>query len=170
VTAPDDLRPRRATLAADGTAPLERTPDVAGPELVAALARAGLPHPIVQRLPGSSAERATGQVRLEVVTAGWRFEVMVEDAARAALRDRAGRADAAAAGPTRLVVRAQIPGRVVSVGVRNGQSVEAGQRLLSVEAMKMENEIRAQRAGRVERVAVEPGQRVERGDELAVLV
>ena len=63
----------------------------------------------------------------------------------------------------------QIPGRVVSVRVQDGESVEAGQRLLSVEAMKMENEIRAQRAGRVERVAVEPGQRVERGDELAVL-
>ena len=101
---------------------------------------------------------------------GWRFEVTVEDAARAALRERAGRAAGDVAGPTRLVVRAQIPGRVVSVGVRDGQSVEAGQRLLSVEAMKMENEIRAQRAGRVERVAVQPGQRVERGDELAVLV
>ncbi len=170
MTAADGQQRRRATIGTDGIVPVERSPGVAGTELVAVLARAGLPNPVVQRLPASRAERAAGQVRLEVVTGGWRFEVTVEDAARAALRDRAGRADAAAAGPTRLVVRAQIPGRVVSVGVRDGQSVEAGQRLLSVEAMKMENEIRAQRAGRVERVAVKPGQRVERGDELVVLV
>ena len=169
MTATDGQRSRRATLADAGTA-LERAPEAAGPELEAARSRVGIPPAVVLRLPASPAERAAGQVRREVVAGGWRFEVTVEDAARAALRERAGRAAGDVAGPTRLVVRAQIPGRVVSVGVRDGQSVEAGQRLLSVEAMKMENEIRAQRAGRVERVAVQPGQRVERGDELAVLV
>jgi len=168
VTVPDAQRPRRATLAEAGPV-LDRAPDAAGGELDTARSKVGMPRPVVLRLPGSPAERAAGQVRREVVVGGWRFEVTVEDAARAALRERAGRAGGEVAGPTRLVVRAQIPGRVVSVGVRDGQSVEAGQRLLSVEAMKMENEIRAQRAGRVERVAVEPGQRVERGDELAVL-
>lgn len=165
----DGQPPRRATVAASGSATLVRTPGAAGLELDAARSRDGLPPPVVLPLPAAPAERAAGQVRREVVAGGWRFEVTVEDAARAALRERAGRAAGDAAGPTRLVVRAQIPGRVVSVGVRDGQSVEAGQRLLSVEAMKMENEIRAQRAGRIERVAVRPGQRVERGDELAVL-
>ena len=162
-------RPRRATIAGGAAAPTERTPAAAAEELDVAAARAGLPRPVVRRLSDSPAQRAAGQARWEVVAGGWRFEVIVEDAARAALRDRAGRAGGDNAGPARLVVRAQIPGRVVSVGVHDGQSVEAGQRLLSVEAMKMENEIRAQRAGRVERVAVRPGQRVERGDELAVL-
>ena len=168
MTATDGQRSRRAMLADAGTA-LDRAPDAAGAELEGARDRLALPRPVVLRLPGSPAERAAGQVRREVVAGGWRFEVTVEDAARAALRERAGRVGGDVAGPTRLVVRAQIPGRVVSVGVRDGQSVEAGQRLLSVEAMKMENEIRAQRAGRVERVTVKPGQRVERGDELAVL-
>ncbi len=166
--AQDGQRPHRAVLAEAGTA-LDRAPASAGPELEGARSKVGMPRPVVLGLPASRAERAAGQVRREVVVGGWRFEVTVEDAARAALRERAGRAGGEVVGPTRLVVRAQIAGRVVSVAVRDGQSVEAGQRLLSVEAMKMENEIRAQRAGRVERVAVEPGQRVERGDELAVL-
>ena len=70
-------------------------------------------------------------------------------------------------GPTD--VRAIIPGRVVSVAVAVGEDVEAGQQLLVVEAMKMENELRAPRAGTVERVAVGPGQTVELGDTLIVL-
>ncbi len=167
MTAPDG-QPRRATLTGAAGA-LERAPGTAAAELAAARSELKVPPVVVLPLPASSAERAAGQVRCEVVVGGWRFEVTLEDAAHAALRDRAGRAGAGVAGPTRFVVRAQIPGRVVSVAVRDGESVEAGQRLLSVEAMKMENEIRAQRAGRVERVAVQPGQRVERGDELAVL-
>ncbi len=57
----------------------------------------------------------------------------------------------------------------MSVAVAIGDDVEAGQRLLSVEAMKMENELRAPRAGIVERIAVGPGQTVELGDTLIVL-
>ena len=47
--------------------------------------------------------------------------------------------------------------------------VEAGQRLLAIEAMKMENEVRAARAGTVESVAVAVGQTVELGAELVVI-
>ena len=50
-----------------------------------------------------------------------------------------------------------------------GDEVEAGQRLLAVEAMKMENELRAPRAGRVEEVRVEAGRTVERNDPLVSL-
>ena len=57
----------------------------------------------------------------------------------------------------------------MSVAVAAGDAVEAGQRLLSVEAMKMENELRAPRAGTVERIAVAAGQTVELGDTLVVL-
>ena len=45
----------------------------------------------------------------------------------------------------------------------------AGQRLLAVEAMKMENELRSPRAGTVDRVADAPGQTVELGDPLVVI-
>ena len=51
---------------------------------------------------------------------------------------------------TRTTLRAQIPGRVVRVWVEPGQAVERGERLLAIEAMKMENEIRASQAGVVE--------------------
>ena len=66
-------------------------------------------------------------------------------------------------------MRAQIPGRVVKVWVAEGDTVEAGQRLLAIEAMKMENEIHAPHAGTVKSVKVEPGTLVERNDALLTL-
>ena len=110
-----------------------------------------------------------GPGRCEVVVGGWRFQFEVEDADRAALRARATTAQGAQAqhGPTE--VRAIIPGRVVSVAVEAGDAVVAGQRLLAVEAMKMENELRSPRAGTVDRVATAVGQTVELGDPLVVI-
>ena len=120
-------------------------------------------------LPANGRPTARGRAGVEVVVAGWRFEFEVEDADLLDLRERAtsGRQADAHHGPTD--VRAIIPGRVVSVAVAVGDGVEAGQRLLSVEAMKMENELRAPRAGTIERIAVGPGQTVELGDTLIVL-
>ena len=111
-----------------------------------------------------------GRRPIEVVVDGWRFELLVEDEARAALRERASRdrtAAGAADGP--LEIRAIIPGRVASVAVTAGDTVEAGQALLAVEAMKMQNELRAPRAGTVARVPATAGSTVELGDVLVVL-
>jgi biotin carboxyl carrier protein len=72
-----------------------------------------------------------------------------------------------ASGPARLT--APMPGRVVRVLVADGALVEAGQGLVVVEAMKMENELRAPRAGCVEQVAVSQGQAVEAGALLLVI-
>src|SRR6476469_9597695 len=120
-------------------------------------------------LPGTSGPTAHGSTPVEVVIAGWRFELEVQDARLADLRARAtaDRTSATHHGPT--AVRAIIPGRVVSVAVTPGDTVAAGQRLLAVEAMKMENELRAPRDGVVERVEVGVGQTVERGDSLVVI-
>ncbi|MEO8571015.1 MAG: biotin/lipoyl-containing protein [Chloroflexota bacterium] len=120
-------------------------------------------------LAGAAPPTARGRLPVEVVVAGWRFELEVEDADLAALRERATAGGAAAIhhGPTE--VRAIIPGRVVSVAVTPGDAVVAGQRLLAVEAMKMENELRAPRDGTVERVAVAVGETVELGDPLVLL-
>ena len=63
-------------------------------------------------------------------------------------------------------VAAYMPGRVVSVLVEEGAEVEAGQGLVVLEAMKMENEIQTESAGVVTRVFVAPGQAVEGGDPL----
>jgi biotin carboxyl carrier protein len=57
-------------------------------------------------------------------------------------------------------VKAPIPGLVTRVMVSPGDEVQAGQPLLILEAMKMENEIRAPRDGEIERLNVRPGQQV----------
>jgi biotin carboxyl carrier protein len=112
---------------------------------------------------------AAGISRIEVVVDGWRFEVDVESASRAALRARATRAGGDLARGGRVELRAIIPGRVVAVDVVTGDAVEAGQRVLVVEAMKMQNELRAPRDGTIERVAVAPGRTIEVGDLLLVI-
>jgi len=107
---------------------------------------------------------------VEVVVVGWRFELEVEDARRADLRERARRnrgTAPGAGGP--LEIHAMIPGRVVAVAVAPGDVVAAGQTLLVVEAMKMQNELRTPRDGTVERVAVGVGETIDLGDLLVVL-
>jgi biotin carboxyl carrier protein len=111
-----------------------------------------------------------GRRVIEVVVDGWRFELIAEDAARADLRGRATNDPAGAAtGGGPLEIRAIIPGRVIAVAVVPGDAVAAGDALLVVEAMKMQNELRAPRAGSVARVLVGAGSTVEVGDVLVVL-
>ena len=112
---------------------------------------------------------STGATRVEVVVDGWRFELDVEDLERARLRRRATRANGpeTASGPAEI--RAIIPGRIAAVRVTAGDAVEAGQTLLVVEAMKMQNELRATRGGTVERVAVGEGDTIDTGDVLVVV-
>jgi biotin carboxyl carrier protein len=69
----------------------------------------------------------------------------------------------------RQPVTAPMPGKIVSVLVAPGQRVEAGQGLVVVEAMKMQNEIRSPKSGTVERVLVKEGQTVNAGEILAVI-
>ncbi|MCB0158002.1 MAG: biotin/lipoyl-binding protein [Caldilineaceae bacterium] len=57
-------------------------------------------------------------------------------------------------------VKAPIPGLIAQVLVTPGQVVEAGQTLLVLEAMKMENEIRSPRTGTVRQIKIQPGQTV----------
>ena len=67
------------------------------------------------------------------------------------------------------VVTALMPGRVVSLKVEVGDSVEEGDALCVLEAMKMENEIVASMAGVVEEVMVSEGAGVNRGDALVLI-
>ena len=59
-----------------------------------------------------------------------------------------------------------MPGRVIEILAQEGQEVAAGQGVLVLEAMKMENEIQAENDGVVRRILVETGQAVEGGDPL----
>ena len=61
-------------------------------------------------------------------------------------------------------VAAPMPGAVVGVAVADGEEVAAGQKLLTLEAMKMESTLYAERAGKIAEVLVRPGTQVEGGD------
>ena len=68
----------------------------------------------------------------------------------------------------RQQILSPMPGKVVRVLVKAGETVEAGQGLLVIEAMKMQNEIRSPKSGKVERLA-QQGQTVTAGEILAVI-
>jgi biotin carboxyl carrier protein len=182
-TAPVDPRALRVSLS-DGTdvevdplvlgpadgAPVEASLQMTGPErgrLTIGPHGASDGHTVLFEPADPSAP--DGITRLHVVVDGWRVEVDLESERRAALRTRATRERRDAAGGGQVEVRAIIPGAVHSVAVVTGDEVEAGQQLLVVEAMKMQNEIRAPRAGRISRVAVGAGQTLELRDLLVVI-
>src|SRR5262249_54730052 len=63
-------------------------------------------------------------------------------------------------------IGAPMPGSVVTVAVQVGDTVSKGQKLLSMEAMKMETTVYAERDGKIVEVLVRPGVQVETGDLL----
>ncbi|MFN8667296.1 MAG: biotin/lipoyl-containing protein [Gemmatimonadaceae bacterium] len=95
---------------------------------------------------------------------GYRFEVEALDERMRTIRDLTN-ASATAGGPRPLV--APMPGLIVRVQVAVGDTVEAGQGIVVMEAMKMENELRSVTGGVVKAILVQPGVAVEKG---AVLV
>jgi biotin carboxyl carrier protein len=94
---------------------------------------------------------------------GATLEIQLQEASRvqAAIAVKPGH------GAVRL--QAPMPGKIVRVLAPVGEQVSAGQGLVVMEAMKMENELRAARAGRVREVKVAEGQTVETGALLVVL-
>ena len=69
----------------------------------------------------------------------------------------------------RQQVLAPMPGKIVRLLVKTGDTVRAGQGLLVVEAMKMQNEIRAPKSGTIDRLAVVEGQTVNAGEVVAIV-
>ncbi len=59
-----------------------------------------------------------------------------------------------------------MPGKVVRVLVSEGQTVQSGQGLIVVEAMKMQNEIKSPKAGKIQKVLVREGHAVNAGEIL----
>jgi acetyl/propionyl-CoA carboxylase alpha subunit len=99
-----------------------------------------------------------GKVTLHL--GGFRFEVEALDERTRAIRQLSG-VTSRAAGPASLV--APMPGLVVRVLIEPGDRVQAGQGVVVIEAMKMENELRTRAPGIVRSVAVAPGSAVEKG-------
>jgi biotin carboxyl carrier protein len=102
---------------------------------------------------------------LRISLGGRIYEVEVEDERTRALAAVAGRRGADGETP----IKAPMPGLVLSVAVSPGDQVAAHQRLLVLEAMKMENEVGSPRTGTVREVRVKAGQAVEAGELLAIV-
>jgi len=100
---------------------------------------------------------------LVVVIDGYRFEIEVRDPRRWSRKSGGAGAEGVQS------IAAPMPGKVVRVLVAPGDAVEAGQGLVVVEAMKMQNEMKASRAGRVLSVAAKEGATVAAGEVLATI-
>ncbi len=111
--------------------------------------------------------RKQGRGSWEVHLRGRKIVAEALDERTVAIRALTG----AAAGPTGPEpIRAPMPGLVVKVEVEEGDLVEAGQGVVIVEAMKMENELKATAAGVVSRIHVAAGEAVEQDQILIDLV
>jgi pyruvate carboxylase subunit B len=112
------------------------------------------------------AEKRQGRGRYTLWVDGYRFETEALDERTRSIRDLS----AATAGPTGPApIIAPMPGLIVRVNVSVGDRVEAGQGLVVMEAMKMENELRASSAGTVKAVLAQAGTAVEKGAVLLEL-
>jgi hypothetical protein len=100
----------------------------------------------------------------EVMIGHDRLALEVVDERTRTLREMTGTVEV----DVRPVITAPMPGMVVRVEVEAGMAVRAGQGVVVVEAMKMENELKAPADAVVARVFVEPGQIVEKGATLVV--
>jgi len=98
----------------------------------------------------------------QVATAAGTAAVEVLDPLAALARGEGG----GKGGKRRARVAAYMPGRVVAVLAAEGAEVKAGDGVIVLEAMKMQNEIQAEHDGTIAKVFVEAGQAVEGGDPL----
>jgi biotin carboxyl carrier protein len=109
-------------------------------------------------------QRREGRGQYSIWSDDHRFEVEALDERRRTIRDMTG-TGAKSKGPVPLI--APMSGLVVRVNVQPGDQVQAGQPLVVMEAMKMENELRSTATAVVRAVRVQPGTVVEKG---AILV
>jgi acetyl-CoA/propionyl-CoA carboxylase biotin carboxyl carrier protein len=127
------------------------------------------------RLPGDDVSRGNGAARVRVRAVevdGRRFEVTLlepEPPWAELARTRRERVGRGGAGPGRDAVVSPMQGTVLTVAVREGDEVVAGQVICVVEAMKMENEVHAHRAGVVSELSVAVGEQVATGQVICVV-
>jgi biotin carboxyl carrier protein len=99
----------------------------------------------------------------EVEIGGTRVQIEVEDPRKW------NPAGASRTGEGRAAIKAPMPGKVLRVLVAVGDEVAAGQGLVVLEAMKMQNEMKAPRAGRVASVGVKEHEAVNAGEVLLTI-
>jgi acetyl/propionyl-CoA carboxylase alpha subunit len=111
-------------------------------------------------------QKLQGRGRYTLWVDGYRFEAEALDERTRSIRDLSA-ASAGPSGPAPIL--APMPGLIVRVNVTTGDKVEAGQGIVVMEAMKMENELRATAPGTVKSVEVSAGTAVEKGALLVAL-
>ena len=99
-----------------------------------------------------------------VFVGGRRYGVSIEDSRSWQGRKRR---ESSQAGPQRLT--ASMPGKVVRVLAEEGQAIEAGQGIVVIEAMKMQNEIKSPRPGVLQKITAREGVNVNPGEVLAII-
>jgi biotin carboxyl carrier protein len=107
-------------------------------------------------------ERSGAELR--AITGSREFRIVIQDE-----REWRRKRGSAVEAEGRQQVLAPMPGKIVRVLVKTGDAVRAGQGLLVVEAMKMQNEIRAPKSGTIDRLAVVEGQTVHAGEVVAII-
>lgn len=103
---------------------------------------------------------------LMVLVNGQPFRVEIQEERERRLRAAAGKSVVRAG---KRAVTAPMPGKVVRLLVQPGDAVRAGDGIVVMEAMKMENELKAPTAGTVKEIRVEEGRAVSGGDVLVVI-
>ena len=109
------------------------------------------------------AERSATRGEWDLHVDGYHLEAEVVDERTRAIRAMTARSDAPK-GPK--PVKAPMPGMIMRIDVAVGDQVKAGQGVVIIEAMKMENELKAEAAGTVAKIAIAPGTAVEKGTVL----
>lgn len=113
-----------------------------------------------------AARRSEGRGEWVIEVDGHRHQALALDERMVAIRALSGTA-AQSHGPVKM--KAPMPGLVIKVEVEPQSTVESGQGVVVVEAMKMENELKASVAGTVTDVLVKAGQTVAKGETLLVI-
>jgi pyruvate carboxylase subunit B len=111
-----------------------------------------------------SSHRRNG--RFELVIGGENYHASVMDERAMRIAEATGDAGEQQSGET---VHAPMPGIVVGIAVEVGSEVQPGQGVVTLEAMKMENELKVAVGGVVKDIRVEVGQGVSQGEPLVVI-
>ncbi len=107
-----------------------------------------------------------GEEGLQVLLLGQLFNVAVEDERQRRLRQSSG--GAAVLGGD-YILKAPMPGMVVTIPVEEGQEVTTGDILIILESMKMQNELKAPRDGLISRVRVHAGDSVDQNQVMLII-
>jgi biotin carboxyl carrier protein len=104
--------------------------------------------------------------KLTVAIAGESFDVVIKDELDQLLEQMG-----LSAAPVKQLkdIKAPMPGLVLEIAIQEGQQVQEGDKILILEAMKMENSIVINRAATIKKILVKAGQAVEKGQVLVEL-